>query len=111
MLESGLLENALSKLRGSDLEIRSNAFKSLLLNLLCLASIYGLDFVLLPALHVRRPLDGDAWLHRNFGTMYQVLFVMPVVGLSLYLNVRIQSSLSNVVWKDSMICRVHGVKS
>ena len=70
-----------------DLEIRNSALKSLLLNTLCLASIYGFDFILLPILHVRVPLDSNAWLHHNFGRMYQLLWVMPVVGASLYLNV------------------------
>ena len=31
----------------------------------------------------------EEWLHRNFGLFYQVLWLFPVVGESLYLNVRL----------------------
>lgn len=66
----------------SDPEIRANVYKSLLLNLLSLTSIYTFDLLLQPLVH-----DQPKWLHRNIGWFYQILWLLPVVGLSLYLNV------------------------
>ncbi|KAG8726647.1 hypothetical protein FRC12_023210, partial [Ceratobasidium sp. 428] len=76
-----------------DAEVRSNVFKSLLLNSLSLASIYTLDVIFVP------PLAGkqDRWLHRNFGSLYTVFWLMPVIGISLYLN----SSFSNSIAKKT----------
>ncbi|KAF8652740.1 hypothetical protein AX16_004237 [Volvariella volvacea WC 439] len=64
-----------------DAEIRSNLYKSFLLNSLSLASIYTFDFFLLPLVK-----DQQKWLHRNVGWFYQVLWLLPVVGASYYLN-------------------------
>ena len=66
----------------SDPEIRANYFKSLLLNGLSLFSIYVFDLVLQPLVR-----DQQKWLHRNVGWFYQALWLFPVVGMSLYLNV------------------------
>lgn len=67
---------------GSDSEIRGNVLKSMLLNVLSLASIYLFDLLLFPL------AKGEHyWLHRNVGWAYQVLWLLPVVGISLYLNV------------------------
>ena len=66
----------------SDPEIRANIYKSLLLNLLSLTSIYTFDLLLQPLVH-----DQQKWLHRNIGWFYQILWLLPVVGLSFYLNV------------------------
>ncbi|KAH9930913.1 etoposide-induced protein 2.4-domain-containing protein [Fomitopsis serialis] len=69
------------RLVASDSEIRGNVLKSLLLNLLSLASIYLFDLLLFPL------AQGEHyWLHRNVGWAYQVLWLLPVVGISLYLN-------------------------
>lgn len=68
----------------SDAEIRSNVAKSLLLNTVSLASIYFFDLLLLPLTH-----EHTHWLRRNVGWFYQVLWLFPVVGVSLYLNVRL----------------------
>ena len=59
-------------------------FKSLLLNSLSLASIYTLDLIFVPLLAGKE----DRWLHRNFGSLYTVFWLLPVIGISLYLNVR-----------------------
>lgn len=67
---------------GSDSEIRGNVLKSMLLNVLSLASIYLFDLLLFPL------AKGEHyWLHRNVGWAYQVLWLLPVVSISLYLNV------------------------
>lgn len=66
----------------SDPEIRSNVFKSLLLNTLSLTSIYTFDLLLQPLVQ-----DQQKWFHRNFGWFYQILWLLPVVGASFYLNV------------------------
>ncbi|PCH38477.1 hypothetical protein WOLCODRAFT_136303 [Wolfiporia cocos MD-104 SS10] len=69
------------RLVASDPEIRANVLKCLLLNTLALASIYVFDLLLFPL------AQGEHhWLHRNVGWAYQVLWLLPVVGISLYLN-------------------------
>jgi hypothetical protein len=65
----------------SDAEIRANAYKSLLLNLLSLTSIYAFDLLLLPLVQ-----EQDNWIH-HVGWFYQILWLLPVVGVSYYLNV------------------------
>ena len=66
----------------SDAEIRSNVYKSLLLNSISLASIYAFDFVFLPLMQEQRTFNP-----RNLGWFYQTLWLLPVVGISFYLNV------------------------
>jgi len=56
-----------------DAEIRSNVYKSLLLNSISLASIYAFDFILLPLVQERRTL-----VPRNLGWFYQTLWLLPV---------------------------------
>lgn len=68
----------------SDAEIRVNVYKSLVLNSLSLFSIYVFDLLLQPLVR-----DQQKWFHRNIGWFYQVLWLLPVVGSSLYLNVRL----------------------
>lgn len=68
----------------SDVEVRTNVLKSLLLNSLSLASIYTFDFVLLLIFPHGR--NEQQWLHRNIGWFYNILWVLPVVTISLYLN-------------------------
>jgi etoposide-induced 2.4 mRNA len=58
-------------------------FKSLLLNSLSVTSIYTYDIFLHPLVK-----DQEKWLHRNLGRFYQVLWLLPVIGISFYLNVR-----------------------
>ncbi|KAF5358030.1 hypothetical protein D9756_001931 [Leucocoprinus leucothites] len=65
----------------SDAEIRANLFKSLLLNSLSVTSIYTYDILLHPLVK-----DQEKWLHRNLGRFYQVLWLLPVIGISFYLN-------------------------
>ncbi|KDR81827.1 hypothetical protein GALMADRAFT_240058 [Galerina marginata CBS 339.88] len=65
----------------SDAEIRANVYKSLLLNSLSLLSIYVFDLLLQPLVQGQQK-----WFHRNIGWFYQVLWLLPVVGTSLYLN-------------------------
>lgn len=74
----------------SDPEIRSNILKSLLLNTLSLASIYTFDLILQPLVH-----DHPSWFHRNVGWFYRVLWLLPVVGVSFYLNV---SAIPLLMW-------------
>lgn len=71
----------------SDPEICSNVLKSLLLNSLALMSIYFFDLLLAPLAQG----DGQTkWLHRNVGWFYQILWLLPVLGVSFYLNVRVR---------------------
>ncbi|KAI6005486.1 hypothetical protein EDD15DRAFT_2384263 [Pisolithus albus] len=78
----------------SDPEIRSNILKSILLNSLSLASIYAFDLLLQPLVH-----DHPSWLRRNVGWCYQVLWLLPVVGTSFYLN----SSWCNTIAKRTFM--------
>ncbi|EKM55925.1 uncharacterized protein PHACADRAFT_174086 [Phanerochaete carnosa HHB-10118-sp] len=73
--------DAVIRLVSSDAEVRSNILKSLLLNCVSLASIYFFDLLLQPLTH-----GHTHWLRRNVGWVYQVLWLLPVVGVSLYLN-------------------------
>ena len=57
-------------------------FKSLMLNTVSLVSIYFFDWLLLPLAQSQQK-----WFHRNLGWFYQVLWLLPVVGISFYLNV------------------------
>ncbi|KAN0076893.1 Etoposide-induced protein [Tylopilus felleus] len=82
----------------SDPEIRSNILKSLLLNMLSLTSIYAFDLILQPLVH-----DHPSWLHRNVGWLYRVLWLLPVVGVSFYLN----SSWCNIIAKRTFLLQ-HG---
>lgn len=66
----------------SDAEVRANIVKCLLLNTLSLVFIHFFDMFL-------HPMVKDHEFHsRNVGMAYQVLWIMPVVGASVYLNVR-----------------------
>ncbi|KAF8894704.1 etoposide-induced protein 2.4-domain-containing protein [Infundibulicybe gibba] len=65
----------------NDAEIRANIYKSLLLNSLSLISIYTFDLLLQPLVK-----DQEKWFKRNMGWFYQVLWLLPVVGTSFYLN-------------------------
>ncbi|KAI0831763.1 etoposide-induced protein 2.4-domain-containing protein [Trametes gibbosa] len=69
------------RLVASDSEIRSNMLKSLMLNIVSLVSIYFFDWLLLPLAQGQQK-----WFHRNIGWFYQVLWLLPVVGISFYLN-------------------------
>lgn len=57
-------------------------FKSFMLNSVSLVSIYFFDWLLLPLAQSQQK-----WFHRNLGWFYQVLWLLPVVGISFYLNV------------------------
>jgi hypothetical protein len=89
----------------SDAEIRANLLKSLLLNTLSLTSIYTYDVLLHPLVK-----DQERWLHRNLGRFYQMLWLLPVVGVSFYLNVRITSLQGLDYWLNSSF-RCLGVAS
>jgi etoposide-induced 2.4 mRNA len=69
----------------SDAEVRANALKSFLLNGISLLSIYVFDLLLQPL--VQEPSQPQKWLYRNVGLFYRLLWLLPVVGVSLYLNV------------------------
>ena len=84
-----------------------NMLKSLVLNGVSLSSIYVFDLLLAPLIK-----ENAHWSHRHFGWFYQVLWLFPVVGLSLYLNVRdcsIYIIMANHVGV-SMLPRVPGVQ-
>ncbi|KAH7912123.1 etoposide-induced protein 2.4-domain-containing protein [Hygrophoropsis aurantiaca] len=85
----------------SDPEIRANIFKSILLNSLSLTSIYTFDLLLQPLVR-----DHPSWLHRNVGWFYQVLWLLPVVGVSFYLN----STWCNLIAKRTFILQ-HGSRA
>lgn len=74
----------------SDSEVRANVFKSLILNTVSLVSIYFFDWLLLPLAQSQQK-----WFHRNLGWFYQVLWLLPVVGVSFYLNVSIVFHVSS----------------
>ncbi|KAJ6630655.1 etoposide-induced protein 2.4-domain-containing protein [Mycena sp. CBHHK59/15] len=75
-----------------DPEIRSNIYKSLLLNSLSLLCLYVFDLFF---------FDKRQWLRtpRNIGLLYQLLWLLPVVGISFYLN----SSWCSVIAKRTYI--------
>ena len=70
----------------SDAEVRANALKSFMLNGISVLSIYVFDLFLQPLAQEQPP---QKWLHRSVGWFYRILWLLPVVGVSLYLNVRI----------------------
>ena len=61
----------------SDEEISHNVYKSLALNSLSLLSIYFLDL-----------LDPVVKTYPKLGWFYRILWLLPIIGISLYLNVR-----------------------
>ncbi|KAH9923932.1 etoposide-induced protein 2.4-domain-containing protein [Epithele typhae] len=65
----------------SDPEVRSHVLKSLALNTVSLLSVYFFDWLVLPLARGQQ-----RWFHRNLGWFYQVLWLLPVVGASFYLN-------------------------
>lgn len=67
----------------SDPAVRSNFYKSLLLNALSLASVYAFDVFLQPLASRNDP----KWFHRNAGWFYQIMWLLPILGTSFYLNV------------------------
>ena len=67
----------------SDAEVRSSVAKSLLLSSVSLTSIYFFDLLLIPLTH-----EHPHWLRRNAGWFYQAFWLFPVMGASIYLNVR-----------------------
>ncbi|PPQ99932.1 hypothetical protein CVT24_009567 [Panaeolus cyanescens] len=77
----------------SDAEIRAHVYKSLLLNSLSLVSIYIFDWLLHPLVQGQ-----ERWLHRNIGRFYQVLWLLPLVGVSLYLNGTWSSTIAKRVY-------------
>ncbi|KAJ4488019.1 etoposide-induced protein 2.4-domain-containing protein [Lentinula aciculospora] len=93
-------DHVISTIAG-DSEVRTNVYKSLLLNSLSLTSIYTFDLLLLPLVR-----DQQKWLHRNVGWFYQGLWLFPVIGLSFYLN----SSWCNIIAERTFVLR-HGNRS
>ena len=77
--------------KGSDAEIQGNVLKSGLLNGVSLTSIWVFEFLV--GLASRRhgsqsDLPSErGFIHRNLGWFYQALWLTPIVGASLYLNV------------------------
>lgn len=69
--------------------MRANVYKSLLLNSVSLLSIYVFDLLLQPLVR-----DQQKWFHRNIGWFYQILWLFPVLSISLYLNVSVSSAMS-----------------
>ncbi|KAJ7752007.1 etoposide-induced protein 2.4-domain-containing protein [Mycena metata] len=57
--------------------VAGNIYKSLLLNSVTLTCLYFFDMLF---------FDGQQWLRPNVGWMYQLLWMLPVVGISFYLN-------------------------
>ncbi|GBE82613.1 etoposide-induced protein 2.4-domain-containing protein [Sparassis latifolia] len=89
------------RLVASDAEIRANVSKSMLLNSISLASIYVFELLLFPLAR-----DQRKWLHRNVGWAYQVLWLLPVVGVSLYLN----STFCTLIAKRTFVLQ-HGSRA
>ncbi|PVG02637.1 hypothetical protein CPB86DRAFT_772445 [Serendipita vermifera] len=66
----------------TDQEIRAHMIKSFVLNALALASVYIFDLILMPVLHRKASPSSIV----STSSVYQILWVLPVVGGSLYLN-------------------------
>lgn len=62
------------------------ALKSLILNILSVASVGAFDFFILPLLDPRH----EKFVHRHFGALYQAFWLAPLVTISLWLNVSTQ---------------------
>ncbi|KAJ7172636.1 etoposide-induced protein 2.4-domain-containing protein [Mycena filopes] len=60
-----------------DAQVRSHIYKSLLLNSVTLTALYFFDLLF---------FDKQQWLRPNVGWMLQLLWLLPVVGTSFYLN-------------------------
>jgi etoposide-induced 2.4 mRNA len=77
--------------KGSDAEIQGNVLKSGLLNGVSLISIWVFEFLvgLASQRHgsQRDSASERGFIHRNLGWFYQALWLAPIVGVSLYLNV------------------------
>ncbi|KAH9063728.1 hypothetical protein EDB83DRAFT_2506478 [Lactarius deliciosus] len=85
----------------SDAEVRGNALKSFILNGISLLSVYVFDLFLHPLALEQPP---QKWLHRSISWFYRVLWLLPVVGVSLYLN----ASWCSLVAKRTFTLR-HGL--
>ena len=73
----------------SDAEVRANALKSFLLNGISLLSLYAFDLLVRALASGGEGRDSDGLrVGRSVGWFYRVLWMLPVVGVSLYLNVR-----------------------
>lgn len=104
----------------SDAEVRAHALKSFILNGISALSIYVFDFFLQPLVQEQPP---QKWLYRSIGWFYRVLWLLPVVGVSLYLNVRIRilnplfSGVRHLFYNvlvpsaACLLCRPHGALS
>ena len=104
----------------SDAEVRAHALKSFILNGISVLSIYVFDFFLQPLVQEQPP---QKWLHRSVGLFYRVLWLLPIVGVSLYLNVRtrilnplfsgVRHLFYNVLVPSPacLMCRPHGALS
>ena len=77
--------------KGSDAEIQGNVLKSGLLNGVSLVSIWVFEFLVGLASRRHGSQSGSGsergFIHRNLGWFYQALWLAPIVGASLYLNV------------------------
>jgi etoposide-induced 2.4 mRNA len=65
-----------------------------MLNGISLLSIYVFDLFLQP---LTQEQPKQKWLNRSVGWFYRVLWLLPVVGVSLYLNVRTRI-LNTLFW-------------
>lgn len=81
--------------------------KSVTLNSLSLITIYTFDMIIVPLL---TRSTQENWLHRNIGSIYQIIFQLPVVGMSLYLNVRSRQLIPPSAFMLNYFSRVLGVQ-
>lgn len=72
----------LVKLLVSDVEIRAHMFKSFVLNIIGLVSVYAFDLILMPLFH--RTASPTSIVSTS--GIYHIVWLLPVVGGSLYLN-------------------------
>lgn len=73
----------------SDAEIQANVLQSLILNGLSLLSVYAFDWLLRPLLSAH---EQHGRLHLQAGIAYHLFWSLPLICISLYLNVSLLSA-------------------
>ncbi|KAJ7090030.1 etoposide-induced protein 2.4-domain-containing protein [Mycena crocata] len=99
LLDASRLTLVISTVTG-DPEILSTVCKSLLLNSLSLTALYVFDLLF---------VDKPQWLRPNVGWIYQFIWLIPVVGISFYLNASCSSCCSVIAKRTYTLQRNRAV--